>query len=41
MTRLIATIALLLTILLAGCAPEPQSHQPTIYQWQTTVDQGW
>ena len=39
MRRLLA--ALLLLFLLAGCAPEPQSHAPNIYQWQMTIDQGW
>lgn len=39
MPRLLA--ALLLLFVLAGCAPEPPTHQPNIYQWQTTVDQGW
>lgn len=41
MTRILAAIALVAALLLAGCAPEQDSHQPSIYQWQTTVDQGW
>ena len=39
MRRILTVIAIVL--LLAGCAPEPPTHQPNIYQWQTTIDQGW
>ena len=39
MTRLLV-IALAVTLILAGCVPEQDSHQPTIYQLQNVVDQG-
>ncbi len=39
MRRILTVIAIVL--LLAGCAPEPPTHQPNIYQWQSVVDQGW
>ena len=39
MRRILTVIAIVL--LLAACAPEPPRHTPTIYDWQTTVDQGW
>ena len=39
MTRLLV-IALAVTLILAGGAPEPRSHAPTIYQLQNVVDQG-
>ena len=39
MRRILTVIAIVL--LLAACAPEPQSHAPNIYQWQMTIDQGW
>lgn len=39
MTRLLV-IALAVTLILAGCTPEPRSHAPTIYQLQNVVDQG-
>ena len=33
-------VALAIVLLLAGCAPEPPSHAPTIYQLQNVIDQG-
>ena len=39
MTRILV-IALAVTLILAGCTPEPRSHTPTIYQMQNVIDQG-
>lgn len=39
MTRLLVAIAIVLALLLASCAPEPDARR--IDGWQTTVDQGW